>query len=79
MGKCYVAYEDKGPSGPCGQITSVTRTHNDLYIFDDEESAKAFISKARPSASRVMPKIIGFWSKDYGNVIKIRGQNETAP
>jgi hypothetical protein len=69
MSKYYVVYEDKGPSGPCGQVTSVTRTHNDLYVFDDEESAKLFIDKARPNASRVMPKIIGFWSTDIGNVI----------
>ena len=70
MSRCYVAYEDKGPFGPCGQVTSVTRTHNDLYIFDDEESARAFISKVRgPQRSRVMPKIIGFWSEDMENVI----------
>ena len=72
MGKCYVAYEDKGPSGPCGQSVECTRYHNDLYIFDDEESARVFISKARPNASRVMPKITGFWSEEMGNVINIR-------
>ncbi len=65
----YVAYEDKGPSGPCGQSVECTRHHNDLYIFDDEESARMFISKARPNTSRVMPKITGFWSEDMGNVI----------
>ena len=69
MGKCYVAYEDKGPSGPCGQSVECTRYHNDLYIFDDEESARAFIAKARPNTSRVVPKIIGFWSEDMENVI----------
>ena len=70
MSKCYVAYEDKGPSGPCGQVTSVTRTHNDLYIFDDEESARAFISKVKgPKRIRIMPKITGFWSEDMGNVL----------
>ena len=70
MSKFYVAYEDKGPSGPCGQAVSVTRSHNDLYIFDDEASARAFISKARPNTSRVMPKITGLWSKDMGDVIE---------
>jgi len=70
MSKFYVAYEDKGPSGPCGQAVSVTRSHNDLYIFDDEASAREFIDEARPNASRVMPKIIGFWSEDMGNVLK---------
>ena len=70
MSKCYVAYEDKGPSGPCGQSVECTRHHNDLYIFDDEESARLFISKVKgPQRSRVMPKIIGFWSEDMENVI----------
>ena len=70
MSKWYVAYEDKGPSRPCGQSVSCTRFHNDLYVFDDEESARAFISKARPNASRVMPKIIGVWSEDTGSVFE---------
>ena len=70
MSKYYVAYEDKGPSGPCGQSVECTRSHHDLYIFDDEESARAFINKARPNTSRVMPKITGFWSEDMGNVIE---------
>lgn len=71
MSKWYVAYEDKGPSGPCGQITSVTRTHNDLYIFDDEESARAFISKIENRrGSRIMAKITGAWSEDTGNVFE---------
>ena len=70
MNKYYVAYEDKGPSRPCGQSVSCTRHHHDLYIFDDEESARAFIAKARPNASRVMPKIVGFWSDDMENVIR---------
>ena len=76
MCKYYVAYEDKGPSRPCGQAVSVTRHHNDLYIFDDEESARAFITKARPNPSRVMPKITGFWSEDHGNVIKQKGEQK---
>ena len=71
MNKWYVAYEDKGPSGPCGQITSVTRSHHDLYIFDDEESARAFITKVTGfNTSRIMPKITGFWSEDMRNVIE---------
>lgn len=71
MGKYYVAYEDKGPSGPCGQVTSVTRIHNDLYVFDDEESARLFIEKVngKISSSRIRSRIIGFWSEDIGNVI----------
>ncbi|MCK5608343.1 hypothetical protein KAR91_41055 [Candidatus Pacearchaeota archaeon] len=72
MSKYYVAYEDKGPSGPCGQVTSVTRCHSDLYVFDDEESARSFIKKVdeRIIRSRIMPKITGFWSEAMGNVLK---------
>jgi hypothetical protein len=71
MSKYYVAYEDKGPSGPCGQATSVTRTHNDLYVFDDEESARLLIEKVngKVSSSRIRPRVIGFWSESMGNVI----------
>lgn len=69
MSKYYVACEDKGPSGPCGQITSVTSPRKDLYIFDDEESARLFITKVEKCGmGKVTPKIIGFWSKDMGNV-----------
>ncbi len=70
MSKYYVAYEDKGSSGPCGQSVECTRSHHDLYIFDDEASARKFIDKVRPNASRVMPKVTGLWSEDMGNVYK---------
>lgn len=76
MSKYYIAYEDKGPSGPCGQVTSITRTRNDLYVFDDEESARTFISKARPNPNRIMPKITGFWSEECGNVIDKTNRKE---
>ncbi len=66
-----VAYEDKGPSGPCGQSVECTRNHNDLYTFGDEESARAFIAKTQTGRmGRILPKIIGFWSKDMGTVIE---------
>ena len=69
MSKWYVAYEDKGPSGPCGQSTECTRHHNDLYVFDDEKSARAFIIRARVLRSRVKPRIVDVWSKEMNNVI----------
>ena len=78
MSKCYVAYEDRGPSGPCGQITSVTRTHNDLYIFDDETSARLFVDKVekcRPT-SRLSPRITGFWSEEHGNLFDETNRKE---
>lgn len=69
MGKCYVAYEDKGS---CGQIMTGTGKHNDLYIFENEESARLFVKKVTEHAprSRIRPRIIGFWSEDTGNVFK---------
>jgi hypothetical protein len=68
--KWYVAYSDKGPSGPCGQSVECTRSHHDLYIFDDEVSARDFISKVDDMMrkSRVMPKIEGMWSEEMNNV-----------
>jgi len=69
MNKYYVAYKDRGPSRPCGQSVECTRPHNDLYIFDDEESARLFITKVQERIiSRLSPKIVGFWSIDMGNV-----------
>jgi hypothetical protein len=65
----YVAYEDKGPSLPCGQSIECTRWHNDLYIFNREEDAREFIKNIH-KIPRISPKIVGFWSDEMGNVLK---------
>ncbi len=70
--KYYVAYEDKGPSGP--GIDSVPYKH--LYIFTDYQKAKDFIQKITEkslSLGRRQPKILGFWIEEdgYENVKRI--------
>lgn len=75
MIKYYVAYEDKGPSGPCGQTVSTTMSWNKLYIFNDEQKARDFVQVITGSpfkGGRKHPKIRGFWSNDpdYNNVIE---------
>ena len=76
----YVAYSDKGPSGPCGQSVGCTRSHNDLYIFDDEAGAREFISNINEKMrkSRKMPKADGIWSDKMNNVIKQAYKRSTA-
>ena len=73
--KYYVAYEDKGPSGPCGQTVKNTDPWRKLYIFIDEQEARDFIknvTEAPFKLGRLRPKIIGFWSNSepYNNVIR---------
>ena len=75
MNKYYVAYEDKGPSGPCGQAVSTTAPWRNLYIFSDEQKARDFVTMITDSPfklGRLWPKILGFWSNDinYNNAIE---------
>ena len=71
MAKWYVAYTDRGPSGPCGQSVECTRHHNDLYIFNDEEAARAFIDKVNNGRiGRMLQNISGAWSEDMNNVFE---------
>jgi hypothetical protein len=57
----YIAYEDKGPSGPCGQSCSNTMPWRHLYTFEDETKAREFPGKIR-TWGRMSPKILGIWS-----------------
>lgn len=68
----FVAYEDKGPSGPCGQITSVTSPWQKLYVFTNEAKARELIKKITENpfnSGRLYPKITGYWSDVYESVI----------
>ena len=68
----FVAYEDKGPSRPCGQVTSVTQPWHKLYIFTDEAKTRDFINKVTENPfklGRIRPKIIGYWSDADDSVI----------
>jgi len=71
----YVAYEDDGFSGPCGQITSVTSHRRQLHIFKSEKAAQEFIEKIRLGAlhaGRTRSRIVGYWSNapDFDNVVE---------
>jgi len=52
-------------------LVEYTRHHNDLYVFDNEDSAQLFIKKVGDMklSSRIRPRVTGFWSEDMGNVI----------
>lgn len=77
MFKYYIAYEDKGPSGACGQSVKSTAPWNKLYIFNDEAKARKFMVKVveTPLAvGRLRPRITGFWSDDpsHDNVVEVK-------
>lgn len=58
----YIGYEDDGPSGPCGQCTSITSKWRKLYIFTDYQKAKDFIDSVNSrKMCRIRPRIVGFW------------------
>ena len=66
----FVAYEDNGPSEPCGQATSTTKPWRKLYIFTDEAKSRDFIDKITENpfkTGRIRPKIIGYWSDSDGD------------
>ena len=69
----YVAYEDKGPSGPCGQTVENTAPWRKLYIFGNESDAREFVDSVY-LWRRIAPKIIGFWSDSvyWNNIIDKR-------
>jgi len=74
MSTYYVAYEDKGPSGACGQSCSNTMPWRILYVFKDEVKAREFMEEVNTGKLRRMsPKILGFWSDDefYNNVREV--------
>jgi len=81
MSKYYVAYEDNGPSGPCGQTVENTAPWRKLYIFNDETEARAFVARVTEhpfKLGRIRPRIIGFWSDDlnYDNVVEKDNEKE---
>ena len=80
MHNYYVAYQDMGPSGACGQTVKNTAPWCKLYVFNDEVEAREFVSHVvlNPfKMGRLRPKIIGFWSDDpmYNNVDDKRGKD----
>mgnify|MGYP001086579038 CR=1 FL=1 len=74
MNKYYVAYEDRGPSGPCGQTVENTAPWKKLYVFVDEVKARKFVADVTENPfkiGRLHPRITGFWSDDphYDTVV----------
>lgn len=57
-------YRDDGPSGPCGQCTSITAPWSRLYVYDNENDAVAymrFLKDRTEHAGRRRPRIEAFW------------------
>ena len=64
----YVGYEDKGPSGACGQTVSNTAPRHVLFVFSTRESYQKFVDSIH-SVGRRRPKIIGVWDSEFDDVI----------
>lgn len=64
----YVGYEDKGPSGPCGQTVSNTAPWRKLYVFNSRESFQNFMDSIH-SIRRIQPKIVGVWDSEFDDVV----------
>lgn len=70
----YVAYEDSGPSGPCGQSVEITMPWQKLYVFKDREAARPFIEKVRAHqiTGRSNPRIARTWDSDEPGQVIVR-------
>lgn len=77
MSRYFIAYEDDGPAGMCGQEMRITSPWRILYEYDDRDDALAFYRYLRANrldpvdtVGRRKPRAVGFWSDDpiYGRV-----------
>lgn len=60
----YVAYEDKGPGGPCGQAMSATCCWRTLFVFETREKMRECLDDYK-NWRRASPKILGVWSDEH--------------
>jgi len=68
----YVAYEDHGPSRPCGQTVANTAPWKQLHVFNDYAAAREFLRTVEQEPSklgRMRPKVTDFWSDEDVNVV----------
>ena len=64
-----IVYTDEGPSGPGGQTTDATRSHQGVYLFDTPEEARTFLDERTPIRGRKRPKVL-IIDTDNGDAIK---------
>jgi hypothetical protein len=61
-------YRDDGPSGPCGQMTSITSPWSRLYTYKSEDDAMAFMRylEGHPAGfGRRRPRIEAWWYDEH--------------
>jgi len=63
--KLYICYEDKGPSGPCGQDMRTTSHQNRLYIvegtYDEIKQKLETLESSFPKNGRRSPKLTNYY------------------
>jgi len=77
----FVAYQDDGPKGPCGQSYATTKPWNRLYVFDHPKAMLDFIHDVGVETHRLCPRVTGFWAEgdeDYPSVTDWTGEDALA-
>lgn len=65
--KVYLRYQDDGPSGFCGQTTSVTSPWDQLHIFPDYDSAREYMRQLEQwPPGRKNPRVTAIWQEESG-------------
>ena len=71
--KLYICYEDKGPSGPCGQDMITTSPQNRLYIiegtYEEIKQKRDKLESDISTSSRRSPKLTNYYWEDDDNYL----------
>jgi len=60
----YAAYEDEGPTGPCGQSLEITSPWHRLYTFNTFESLQKFCDALKAGKGRKRAKVTSYWTEE---------------
>ena len=65
--KLYICYEDKGPSGPCGQDMRTTSPQKRLYIiegtYDEVKDKVRELENSLSKNNRKSPKLTNYYAE----------------
>jgi len=67
----YVAYQDDGPIGPCGQSCATTNPWDKLYIFTNRKKMREFVDPISEGTytARRNARITNIWEEEF-NVVR---------
>ncbi len=79
----YVHYRDDGPSGPCGQLVSITSPWSKLYRYEGDDAyrdARAFmvwVAEHPVGSGRRNPRVEAFFYEAEDGPAPVRSNKET--